>query len=113
MIRCHRDENGINWAEPVGVHPLVATYLEDDIQGSPESARRVLTILDDVESGKLGEWVGTGNAHTLTVRRAGVGIENVWDESLGAAAVSLKVFRECVEAWLAFISGTEAARQVS
>ena len=99
MIRCHRDPDGFCRVDPIDVHPLVGTYLEQDVQGDLATCDDLVRILDEVEQGRCSEWSGTGNVHTLTIRKSRVSIENEWDDSLGQAQIPLSLFRQCVVAW--------------
>jgi hypothetical protein len=86
------------------LHPLIAAYLEQDVQGSTGTCQELISILDEIKEGRLREWSGTGNAHTVTIRPDIVVIHNEWDESLGDAYLAHNVFRDCIEAWGACIS---------
>jgi len=99
MIKCHRDADGNCRVDPQGFHPLIGTYLEQDVQGSRETCRELLGILDAIKSNEMTAWSGTGNAHTLTIRRDGVEILNEWDDSLGEARLTIDEFRECLLEW--------------
>jgi uncharacterized protein YacL (UPF0231 family) len=103
-IRCYRDKFGSRRVDTRGKHHNIGSFLEEDIQGSDNSCQETLEIVQAVAEGKLSEWEGTGNAHTVTIKPNGVTIECIWDESLGVAELSLDDFRECLKEWLAFIS---------
>ncbi|HWE93606.1 MAG TPA: YacL family protein [Tepidisphaeraceae bacterium] len=103
MVTCYHDSHGFARAEVRG-HPAVSAYLEQDIQASPETCREVLHAIEEVESGKVNEWEGTGNAFTMSVRPDGVTIENVWDESMGVETLSISDFKTILNEWLKFVS---------
>lgn len=103
MIKCYRDADGHRRVDPRDVHPLISAYLEQDVQGSRETCRKLLRILDAVASDSMPEWSGTGNAHTVTIRRDGVDIVNEWDDSLGEAHLTLDEFRRCLQEWTRFL----------
>lgn len=104
MIRCYRDDMGFPRVEVLGGHPNIGTYLEQDIGSSIRGCQGCISVVEDVEAGRLPEWSGTGNAHTVTIRPGGVTIENVWDESQGVAEMSIPEFKQCLGSWLRFIS---------
>ena len=103
MIKCYQDERGYPRVDPNGLHPLIAAYLEQDVQGSRGACQELLAALEEVKNGRLPEWSGTGNAHTVSIRPDVVMIHNEWDDSLGNAHLPLDVFRGCIEAWEACI----------
>ncbi|WP_315852310.1 YacL family protein [Paludisphaera rhizosphaerae] len=104
MINCYRDEEGCFRVDANDLHPLIAAYLEQDVQRSLSACQNLLDILEDVKAGHRAEWSGTGNAHTVTIRPEAVVIHNEWDDGLGDAHLPCDVFRDCIEAWKACIS---------
>jgi uncharacterized protein YacL (UPF0231 family) len=104
MIKCYRDGEGYCRVDANDLHPLIAAYFEQDVQGDPVACRELLGVLEEVEDGRRTEWSGTGNAHTVTIRPDAVVIHNEWDDSLGDANLPCDVFRGCIEAWKACIS---------
>ena len=104
MIKCYRDEQGFRRVDPNGLHPLIASYLEQDVQGSRSACQELVGIIAEVADGCRTEWSGTGNAHTVTIRPGVVVIHNEWDDSLGDARLPLGLFLDCVEAWNAYIA---------
>jgi uncharacterized protein YacL (UPF0231 family) len=108
MVRYFRDEQGFPRVETGDSHPNIGSFLEQDIQSSTEGCREYMAAAEDVETGRLPKWSGTGNAHTVTIQSDGVSIENVWDESLGVAEVSIPEFKQCLGSWLRLISSPSA-----
>jgi hypothetical protein len=108
MTRCFRDDNGFPRVESQGGHPNIGTYLEQDIGSSIRGCQGCMSVVEDVEAGRLPKWSGTGNAHTVTIRPDGVSIENVWDESVGVAEMSILEFKQCLGSWLRLISSPSA-----
>jgi len=104
MIRCYRDEDGYRRAAPTGVHPLIANFLDSDVRSSPCECQELLGLIEEVKEGRRLEWSSTYNAHAVTIRPDGVVIESLWDDSLGVAHIPLERFRDCLEAWAAFLS---------
>jgi len=85
-------------------HPNIGTFLEDDVMSSTVGGQKCMAAAEDVEAGRLPKWSGTGNAHTVTIQPDGVSIENVWDEGLGVAEMSIPEFKQCLGSWLRLIS---------
>lgn len=104
MINCYRDKEGRRSVDPNGLHPLIATFLEQDVQSGPRGCQELLNTIDEIENGRRLEWSGTYNAHAVTIRPDGVVIENLWSDSFGVAHLPLEVFRGCIKAWAAFFS---------
>jgi uncharacterized protein YacL (UPF0231 family) len=104
MIKCYRDKEGYLRVDANGLHPLIAAYVEQDVQGDPAACLELLSIIDEVKNGHRVGWSGTGNAHTVTIRPDVVVIHNEWDDSLGDAYMPVEDFRCCIETWLACIS---------
>jgi uncharacterized protein YacL (UPF0231 family) len=107
MVRCFRDDRGFLRAEVEG-HPALGSYLEQDIQASPECCQAVLHAIAEVESRTSNLWEGTGNAFSVTIRPDHVTVENVWDESMRPEELSLADFKKALQDWLKCIS--EAAQ---
>jgi hypothetical protein len=104
MIKCYRDERGFRRVDPNGLRPLIASFLEDDVQGCLPTCQELLDILDGFENGQGAEWSETGNAHTVTIRPGVVEIRRACDDGLGEARFPHDVFRACLEDWKTFIS---------
>lgn len=80
---------------------LLAQYLESDVQESPEVARRLLDLVEQVASGELEEWEGTGNAFTLTLAPEGATIQPEFGFDTEPRRYSLDELREALIGWLA------------
>lgn len=104
MIRCYRDAKGYCRADANDLHRLIPCFLEDDVQGSVATCQELIDIVDAVRSGRLGEWEGTGNAHTVTITPGQVTIRCEFSDEFGIAHIPPAVFRECLEAWMACIT---------
>jgi hypothetical protein len=105
MIRCFRDEDGIPRVDPGDLPRVVATFLEEDVQSSLAYARELLERIEDVASGRLPEWSGTGNAHTITIRPAEVTIENEWTDEPQVAVLSHDALRASLKSWVRCVKG--------
>jgi hypothetical protein len=84
---------------------LLAQYLVSDVQESPEVTLLLLELVDQVASGDLESWEGTGNAFTLTLTPEGARIQPEFGEDTEPRHVSLDDLREALEDWLARIEG--------
>lgn len=102
-IDLYRDEDGCPRARGARAGDLLARWLESDIQGSAPAARGLLEVLDRIESGELGSWEETGNAHTLELAAEGATIVPDWDEEALPQPVSLGELREALQGWLALL----------
>jgi hypothetical protein len=107
VIRCFRDEDGVPRVDAGDLPHVVATFLEQDVQGSLAYSRELLALLEDVASGRLPAWRGTGNAHTVTIEPSGVTIENEWSEPGETASVSFEAFGDAVRAWIRMLGGED------
>jgi len=99
-----RDEQGFPRVATGEGHPNIGSFLEQDIQSSAVGCREYMAASEDVEAGRLPKWSGTGNAHTVTIQPDWVRIENIWDDSLGIAVMSIPEFKQCLGSWLRLIS---------
>ena len=104
MIKFYRDERRRARVDVNGLHPLISSFLEQDLQESSRLCRQMIDIIDEFKEGNQSEQSSTGNAHTVTLRPDFVVIHNEWDDSFGDAVLSTDLFRSCIEAWEAFIS---------
>src|SRR5262249_23641852 len=104
MIKCCRGTDGLPYVDVFSMHPSVKSFLEQDVESSTRSCHDYLQAAADVEEGRMPQWSGTGNAHTVTIRPSGVTIENVWDPSQGLAKLSINEFKQCLQVWLECIS---------
>jgi hypothetical protein len=44
-------------------------FFEQDVQGSPAICRRFLDHVREIETRRIPSWMGSGNAHTVTLTR--------------------------------------------
>ena len=82
---------------------LLGSYLMEDVQNSTAWCDELIIIINDVESGHLDEWEGTGNAHTLHITGNHVTITNEYTEEV-LQGISLRFFKEALIKWRNFIS---------
>ncbi|MBI1929410.1 YacL family protein [Candidatus Poribacteria bacterium] len=76
VVKCYIDPSGIRRAEVSPPYELVGWYLMDDVQGGIYSCKELLSIIEKVKTGVESEYSGTGNAHTITITKDKVVIEN-------------------------------------
>lgn len=82
---------------------LLAQYLASDVQESPEVTLLLLELVDQIASGELESWEGTGNAYTLTLEPEGATIQPELGADTEPRRVSLDDLRDALEDWLARI----------
>ncbi|HVG10929.1 MAG TPA: hypothetical protein VNM67_24715 [Thermoanaerobaculia bacterium] len=82
---------------------LLAQYLVSDVQESQEVTLLLLELLDQIASGELESWEGTGNAFTLTLTPEGATIQPELGTDTEPRRVSLDDLRDALEDWLARI----------
>ncbi|MCG3469064.1 YacL family protein [Xenorhabdus bovienii] len=81
---------------------VLADFLRGDIQGSLFGVNEFITACNDVSSGNSLEWEGTGNAHTVTIRKEGVHIFNEYTgEELDIPTID--EFKHYLEGWKALL----------
>lgn len=82
---------------------FLAQYLASDVQESPEVTLLLLELVDQIASGVLESWEGTGNAFTLTLKPEGATIQPELGADTEPRRVSLDDLRDALEDWLARI----------
>jgi uncharacterized protein YacL (UPF0231 family) len=82
---------------------LLGSYLTEDVQSSTTWCDELLSIINNVESGHIHEWEGTGNAHTLYINSDTVTITNEYTEEV-LEGVSLSFFKKALMRWRTFIN---------
>lgn len=97
-LELYRDETGEPRARGHGRYARLAAFLESDVQGSRTLLRRIAKAVAAVEGGKEERWEETGNAHTLTLTRAGARLESEVDGA-EAAEVTLADLRAALGLW--------------
>lgn len=83
---------------------FLAQYLASDVQESQEVTLLLLELLDQISSGELESWEGTGNAFTLTLKPEGATIQPEFGTDTELRRVSLDDLRDALEDWLARIA---------
>lgn len=98
-MRFFIDDDGNPRAVAAPPKQALGWFLEDDVQGAPNSCRLILEEIERVERGEIDMWEGTGNAHTVTVRPDGVTIVNEFADDSEPAEVSVDEFRVALTRW--------------
>ena len=77
---------------------VLADFLSGDIQRSLFSVNEYMHACNDVDTGKIPKWEGTGNAHTVTIKKDGVNIFNEYSEE-ELDINSIEEFKSYLEQW--------------
>jgi hypothetical protein len=86
-----------------GEHQYMPSQLCHDIN-SDYSVQMTTKAIEDVASGQIPEWEGTGNAWTVVLRPDGATFEfSIMDGEPGGK-VSLEIYRRALEAWRDFLA---------
>ncbi len=101
--KMHKDRFGILRADYPKRYQALGFYLEQDVQTSTAVCDSLLLLCSKVLAGELAEWSRTGNAHTLTIRRSSVLIENEFDDSAAMCEISMSEFQVALKSWRAQI----------
>ncbi len=101
--KMYKDDFGIFRAIYPKEYQELGFYLEQDVQSSIAACDMLLSMCDNISVGDLAEWLGTGNAHTLTIRRSSVCIENEFDDSAPTCEISLSEFQDALKSWRTLI----------
>ena len=112
-IRFEWDPHGYPRAVVAIPHEMVGEWLESDIQGSEASATEMIAVFDQVRSGQIPTWEGTGNAFHVETDGHSARMSCLWDESQPQCSIPLDDLREAVARWAEFIrSGRSKPEQV-
>jgi uncharacterized protein YacL (UPF0231 family) len=93
------DSDGFPRAEFSPPFQPLGCYLEQDVQGSIATCEEVLANCVDVINGEKNDWEGGGNAHTVSVERNRVTIENDFAETGQVLVISIEDFMSAVRLW--------------
>ena len=81
-------------------HDMLVAFLVMDIQRNPEWARELADRIEQVKTGKLPVWERIGNAYRLELTGKRALIEDLVDVDSPEQMITLKDFRDAVEAWI-------------
>lgn len=107
QVRYYRDSYSLPRADVGPPHEVVGWFLEQDLQGDVAACRRLLNLLNEVESGIMTSFESTGNAHTVTLGRNGARIENEYAEPPVAGDSSLDDLKQAISGWLRLLTSVE------
>ncbi|MBV7407313.1 hypothetical protein [Enterobacter sp. ENT03] len=92
------DEQGYPFLDIDYEYHVLADFLSGDIQRSLFGVNEYITACNHVDSGVIEAWSGTGNAHTVTIKKDGVNIFNEYsEEELDIS--SIEEFKSYLESW--------------
>ena len=89
---------------------IMASFLQSDIQGDLETARRLLAEIAAAEHGEPPQPGGAGNAFAIAIAPNGALIRNVVIEGAQPEQYSLEELRAALETWIAAIEGVRQSR---
>lgn len=92
------DEQGYPFLDIDYEYHVLADFLTGDIQSSLSGVNEYITACDNVDSGIIETWSGTGNAHTVTIKKDGVNIFNEYSEE-ELDINSIEKFKNHLENW--------------
>ena len=101
--RFFRDENGYPHAEFPGRLEPLGIFLEQDIQSSGSYCRELLSLIEDVQSGRILQHESSGNAYLLTATHGDFFLQNLYDEEEPVVRVRPAELRQALLDWLAII----------
>ena len=85
---------------------ILADFLSGDVQRSLLGVNEYIIACDHVFSGVIETWSGTGNAHTVTIKKDSVNIFNEYSEE-ELNINSIEEFKYYLEKWKELISSRE------
>jgi len=109
IVKCYIDEHGFRRGEVSSPYELVGWFLEQDVQGSLYHCQLLFSEIEKVKTGVESEYSGTGNAHTITITREQVVIENEYlieSEDCDISRICempLLEFEQALTQWFEFI----------
>ena len=104
QLRLYKDDRGVPRAEVPPPREALGWWLAQDIQSDRDACDELLSVIQDIRSGKRAEWEGTGNVHTITITPEGARIETEFAEPPRTAEVSLDELEDALRRWKALIS---------
>jgi hypothetical protein len=82
---------------------ILASFLQSDVQGDLETARRLLAEIAAAERGEKPQPGGAGNAFSITIAPDGAVIRNAVVEGAALERYSLCELRAALQTWIAAI----------
>jgi hypothetical protein len=103
-VRLFRDTNGYTRAETAPFYEALGRFLEEDVQNNVNWIEELLYIINELETGSVTEWEGTGNASTLSLTDQSARITHEFDDSIPPCEISLQELRQILLDWRTLIS---------
>lgn len=92
------DEQGYPFLDIDYEYHVLADFLSGDVQSSLFGVNEYIIACNNVSSGLIGTWSGTGNAHTVTIKKDSVNIFNEYSEE-ELDINSIEKFKNYLESW--------------
>jgi hypothetical protein len=105
-VRLFRDQQGFPRAEAQTPCEALGWFLEQDVQSDTGSGREIIGLIDEVRSGNLVRWEGTGNAHTLVLTPELASIVNNYSDPPAGCELPIEDLKTALIDWIAFIEGS-------
>lgn len=102
-IKFFVSEDGYCRAESLHPYEVIGTYLEEDIQRSPNGCSYVLDQIDQIRTGAELRIEGAGNAHSIDIEKLGVDISHLWTDEFQPVHLSLNEFEGIILQWCEFV----------
>lgn len=102
--KIHIDEDGYPRAIFDPPNEILGSFLEEDIQTSPQVCNLILSACNDVSNGRIGVWDDVGNAHRLIIQNGRVRISNEYSDYYSPCEVTIDEFTQVLLKWLALVS---------
>ena len=97
-MRFFFDEQGYPSLDVDYDYHVLADFLSGDVQRSLFGVNEYITACNNVSSGTMAIWSGTGNAHTVTIKKDSVNIFNEYSEE-DLYISSIAEFKSYLEMW--------------
>lgn len=103
QVAMFMDADGSLRANVAAPCEVLGWFLEQDVQNDIAWGRELISIVDNVVTGKRSTWQGTGNAHTLTLTPGEAHIENEYTQDVRPCSISPDTFKQVLTDWIDFI----------
>lgn len=109
-MQFQRDDEGSPTVIDDGKQPMLANFLQSNIQDDLSLGQDILEVTKRVIAGELKDYDFSGNAHILNISASGVSIKRADDEQVEKQRYLLNEFQTAISDWLTFISKTPDLR---
>jgi len=103
--RYYIDSHGYPRAELLNPNEALGTFLEQDIQGSKSTCEELLQNCEEVLTGIRNNWSWEGNAHTLSVSKAHVIIQNMYAADEAVCMLAISDLKTAILNWMQLLQG--------